>query len=107
MGRSDSSKPTPNGQPRQHFGGSHVSPRDQVVSLSGIRGGGDRVRHCLAPCPLMIVIPETARGINRPTLKTRTTEGAPIHAGSLDPHRRWRTCALGREQVELTPQLDS
>ncbi|RRT71944.1 hypothetical protein B296_00009428 [Ensete ventricosum] len=54
-----------------------------------------------------IVIPETARGINRPTLRTRTTKGAPIHAGSLDPHRRWRTCALRREQVELTPQLDS
>ncbi|RWW61852.1 hypothetical protein BHE74_00031062 [Ensete ventricosum] len=33
-----------------------------------------------------IVIPEMARGINRSTLKTRTTEGAPIHVGSLDPH---------------------
>ncbi|RWV90249.1 hypothetical protein GW17_00047572 [Ensete ventricosum] len=40
MGRSDSSKPTPDGQPRQHFGGSHVSPRDQVDSPSVIRGGG-------------------------------------------------------------------
>ncbi|RRT65543.1 hypothetical protein B296_00026348 [Ensete ventricosum] len=36
MGRSDSSKPTPDGQPQQHFGGSHVSPRDQVGSRSGI-----------------------------------------------------------------------
>ncbi|RWW47384.1 hypothetical protein BHE74_00046631 [Ensete ventricosum] len=54
-----------------------------------------------------IVIPKTTRGINRPTLRTMTTEGAPIHAGSLDPHRRWRTCVLGREQVELTPQLNS
>ncbi|RWW22156.1 hypothetical protein GW17_00013661 [Ensete ventricosum] len=54
-----------------------------------------------------IVIPETARGTNRPTLRTRTTEGASIHAESLNPHRRWRTCALGREQVEPTPQLDS
>ncbi|RZR73350.1 hypothetical protein BHM03_00022971 [Ensete ventricosum] len=53
MGQSDSSKSTPDGQPRQHFGGSHVSPRDQVGSRSGIRGGGDRVRHYLAPCPLM------------------------------------------------------
>ncbi|RWW65689.1 hypothetical protein BHE74_00026996 [Ensete ventricosum] len=33
-----------------------------------------------------IVIPETARGINRPTLRTRTTKGELIHAGSLDPH---------------------
>ncbi|RRT79822.1 hypothetical protein B296_00000514 [Ensete ventricosum] len=32
MGRSDSSKPTPDGQSQQHFGGSHVSPRDQVGS---------------------------------------------------------------------------
>ncbi|RRT39411.1 hypothetical protein B296_00051255 [Ensete ventricosum] len=38
MGRSDSSKPTPDGQSRQHFEGSHVSPRDQVDSRSGIRG---------------------------------------------------------------------
>ncbi|RRT37382.1 hypothetical protein B296_00049938 [Ensete ventricosum] len=40
MGRSDSSKLMLDGQPRQHFGGSHVSPRDQVDSQSGIRGGG-------------------------------------------------------------------
>ncbi|RWW81431.1 hypothetical protein BHE74_00010164 [Ensete ventricosum] len=40
IGRSDSSKPTPDGQPRQHFGGSHVSPRDQVDSQSVIQGGG-------------------------------------------------------------------
>ncbi|RZR92909.1 hypothetical protein BHM03_00021296 [Ensete ventricosum] len=53
MGRSDSSKPTPDGQPQQHFGGSHVSPRDQVDSRSSIRGGGDWVRHSLAPRPLM------------------------------------------------------
>ncbi|RZS26637.1 hypothetical protein BHM03_00059997 [Ensete ventricosum] len=32
MGRSDSSKPAPDGQPQQHFGGSHVGPRDQVDS---------------------------------------------------------------------------
>ncbi|RRT35120.1 hypothetical protein B296_00053515 [Ensete ventricosum] len=25
----------------------------------------------------------------------------------LIPHRRWRTCTLGREQVESTPRLDS
>ncbi|RZR82620.1 hypothetical protein BHM03_00009072 [Ensete ventricosum] len=43
MGRSDSSKSTLDEQPRQHFGGSHVSPRDQVGSRSSIRGGGDRV----------------------------------------------------------------
>ncbi|RWW62632.1 hypothetical protein BHE74_00030242 [Ensete ventricosum] len=100
MGRSDSSKPTLDGQPRQHFGGSHVSPRDQVGSQFGIRGGGNRL-HVLRtsrPCPegrQRIIIPETARGINRPTLRTRTTEGAPIHVGSLDPHRRWWTYALG------------
>ncbi|RRT44635.1 hypothetical protein B296_00008254 [Ensete ventricosum] len=48
MGRSDSSKPTPDGRPRQHFRGSHVSPRDQVDGRSGVRGGGALTRHCLA-----------------------------------------------------------
>ncbi|RZR90934.1 hypothetical protein BHM03_00018955 [Ensete ventricosum] len=33
-----------------------------------------------------IVIPKTARGTNRPTLRTRTTKGVSIHVGSLDPH---------------------
>ncbi|RWV94167.1 hypothetical protein GW17_00043319 [Ensete ventricosum] len=50
-----------------------------------------------------IVIPEMARETNRPMLRTRTIEGVPIHAGSLDPHRRCQTYALGREQVEPTP----
>ncbi|RRT32992.1 hypothetical protein B296_00051686 [Ensete ventricosum] len=63
MGRSDSSKPMPDGRPRQYFGGSHVSPRDQVCDQSGVRGGGARTRrnlthahqcgmacHSLAPC---------------------------------------------------------
>ncbi|RWW86691.1 hypothetical protein BHE74_00004522 [Ensete ventricosum] len=54
-----------------------------------------------------IVILETAQGTSRPSSTSRTPEGASIHAGSFDPHRRWRTCALGREQVEPTPQLDS
>ncbi|RWV88273.1 hypothetical protein GW17_00049655 [Ensete ventricosum] len=36
MGQSDSSKSTPDGQPRQHFGGSYVSPRDQVGDRSGV-----------------------------------------------------------------------
>ncbi|RWW29124.1 hypothetical protein GW17_00006357 [Ensete ventricosum] len=54
-----------------------------------------------------IVIPETTRGTNRPTLRTWITEEASTHAGGPNPHRRWRTCALGREQVEPTPQLDS
>ncbi|RWV82499.1 hypothetical protein GW17_00056001, partial [Ensete ventricosum] len=48
MGRSDLSKPIARWTATQHFGGSHVSPRDQVGSRSGIRGGGDRIRHCLA-----------------------------------------------------------
>ncbi|RZR90935.1 hypothetical protein BHM03_00018956 [Ensete ventricosum] len=42
-----------------------------------------------------IVIPETARGTNRPMLRTRTTEGVPIHAGSLDPHQRERRARCG------------
>ncbi|RZR96235.1 hypothetical protein BHM03_00025206 [Ensete ventricosum] len=54
-----------------------------------------------------IVIPETTRGTSRPTLRTWTTEKVSTHAGGLDPHRRWRTCVLRREQVEPTPQLDS
>ncbi|RZR95116.1 hypothetical protein BHM03_00023925 [Ensete ventricosum] len=54
-----------------------------------------------------IVIPETTRETNQPTLRMWTTEEASTHAGGLDPHRHWRTCALGREQVEPTPQLDS
>ncbi|RWW65320.1 hypothetical protein BHE74_00027386 [Ensete ventricosum] len=45
-----------------------------------------------------IVIPETTRGTNRPTPRTWTTEEEPTHTGGLDPHRCWRTCALGREQ---------
>ncbi|RZR74696.1 hypothetical protein BHM03_00041491 [Ensete ventricosum] len=53
------------------------------------------------------VIPETTRATNRPTPRIWTTEEEPTHAGGLDPHRRWRTCALGREQIEPTPQLDS
>ncbi|RWV92549.1 hypothetical protein GW17_00045067 [Ensete ventricosum] len=54
-----------------------------------------------------IVIPETTQGISRPSLVSRTPEGASIHAGSFDPYRRWRTYALERKQVEPTPQLDS
>ncbi|RWV99686.1 hypothetical protein GW17_00037404 [Ensete ventricosum] len=54
-----------------------------------------------------IVIPEMTRGTNRPTPRTWTTEEEPTHTGGLDPHRRWRTYAHGREQVEPTPQLDS
>ncbi|RWW68491.1 hypothetical protein BHE74_00023983 [Ensete ventricosum] len=54
-----------------------------------------------------IVIPEMTRGTNRSTPRTWTTEKEPTHAGGLDPHRRWQTYALEREQVEPTPQLDS
>ncbi|RZS17583.1 hypothetical protein BHM03_00049742, partial [Ensete ventricosum] len=43
----------------------------------------------------MIVIPEITRGTNRPMLRTWTTEKASTHARGLDPHRCWRTCALG------------
>ncbi|RWV82976.1 hypothetical protein GW17_00055480, partial [Ensete ventricosum] len=50
-----------------------------------------------------IVIPETAQGINRPALRMRTTKGAPIHAGSLDPYRRWRTYALGWSMSQERP----
>ncbi|RRT34111.1 hypothetical protein B296_00039621 [Ensete ventricosum] len=68
MGRSDSSKPTPDGQPRQHFGGSHVSPRDQVVSRSGIRGGGDRANPFRPP----VVTTEAFLGL---TQQVRTLTG--------------------------------
>ncbi|RRT78009.1 hypothetical protein B296_00012576 [Ensete ventricosum] len=48
MGRSNSSKAAPDGQPQQHFEGSHVSPRDQVVARppydSAISRGTTRVR---------------------------------------------------------------
>ncbi|RWW68496.1 hypothetical protein BHE74_00023979 [Ensete ventricosum] len=54
-----------------------------------------------------IVIPETTQGTNRSTPRTWTTEEEPTHVGGLDPHQHWRTCTLGREQVEPTPQLDS
>ncbi|RWW67836.1 hypothetical protein BHE74_00024683 [Ensete ventricosum] len=124
MGRSDSSKPTPNGEPQQRFGGSHVNPRDQVGSRSGIRAarppydstisrGTTTVKLSVltsspptgikhpgltgSPLPFpkrpvyRIVIPETTRGTNRPTLKTWTTEETSTHAGGLDLHRRWRT----------------
>ncbi|RWW22155.1 hypothetical protein GW17_00013660 [Ensete ventricosum] len=37
MGRPNSSNPTLDGQPQQHFRGSHVTLRDQVGSRSGIR----------------------------------------------------------------------
>ncbi|RRT42974.1 hypothetical protein B296_00042434 [Ensete ventricosum] len=168
MGRSDSSKPTSDRQPRQYFRGSHVSPRDKVGNRSVIRGGGPSttlpsptpinvawrvmpsphaaaaarppyvsatsrgttkirlgvrtsspltgIKHTgLTGSPLPfpkrpvcgIVIPEMTRGTNRPTPRTWTTEEESTHDGGLDPHQRWRTCALGREQVEPTPQLDS
>ncbi|RWW00956.1 hypothetical protein GW17_00036040 [Ensete ventricosum] len=45
---------------------------------------------------------------DKPTeLCIENPEGASIHAESFDPHQHWRTYALGREQVEPTPQLDS
>ncbi|RRT85646.1 hypothetical protein B296_00001068 [Ensete ventricosum] len=123
MGRSDSSKPMPDGQPQQHFEGSYVSPRDQVGCRSGIRGGAARPPYdstisrgttrvrlsVLTSSPPTgikhpIVILETTRETNRPTLRTWTIKEALTHAGGLYPHRRWRTCALGREQVKPTPQ---
>ncbi|RZS11036.1 hypothetical protein BHM03_00042333 [Ensete ventricosum] len=54
-----------------------------------------------------IAIPEMTQGTSRPSPASRTPKGASIHVGSFDPHRRWRTYALGRKQVEPTPQLDS
>ncbi|RZR71016.1 hypothetical protein BHM03_00002882 [Ensete ventricosum] len=113
MGRSDSSKPTLDGQPQQHFGGSHVSPTDQVGSRSGIRGGGDQVRHCLAS-PINIAwhampsphVATAARlpyisAISRGTTKDRHPRDGPRdqptdaqdedHQGSVNPRRKSRS----------------
>ncbi|RZR99558.1 hypothetical protein BHM03_00029125 [Ensete ventricosum] len=51
-----------------------------------------------------IAIPETAPGTHRPNPSSKTPGRASIHRKFQPPPT---TCALGREQVKLTPQLDS
>ncbi|RWW75828.1 hypothetical protein BHE74_00016122 [Ensete ventricosum] len=65
----------------------HGNTSEEATSARGTRSAADLVSEVEVTG---IVIPEMVRGINRPTLRTRTTEGAPIHAGNLDPHRRGR-----------------
>ncbi|RWW03593.1 hypothetical protein GW17_00033242 [Ensete ventricosum] len=78
---------------------SHSKTSEEATSARGTRSAVDlvsevelHVLHTSRPYPegrQRVIIPETARGTNRSTLRMRTTEGASIHAGSLDPHRRW------------------
>ncbi|RRT52806.1 hypothetical protein B296_00038167 [Ensete ventricosum] len=112
MGRSDSSKPTPDEQPRQHFGESHVNPRDQVDSQSVIRGGGPGT---ILPGPMPINVtwrampspyaaaaarPPYVSAISRGTTKDRHPRDDPRnkptelcvedHRGSVNPRRKFR-----------------
>ncbi|RZR96571.1 hypothetical protein BHM03_00025610 [Ensete ventricosum] len=112
MGRFDSSKPTPDGQPRQHFGGSHVSPRDQVGNQSVIRGGGPgttlpgptpiNVAWRAMPSPYAAVAahPPYVSATSRGTTKDHHPRDGPRnkptelcvedHRGSVNPRRKFR-----------------
>ncbi|RRT38929.1 hypothetical protein B296_00051233 [Ensete ventricosum] len=97
IGRSDSSKPTLDGQPRQHFGGSHVSSRDQVDSQSVIRGGGPGTT-LPGPTPINVachVMPSPhAAAVARPpyvsATSRETTKSPSVPAACTGKRPRWR-----------------
>ncbi|RRT53454.1 hypothetical protein B296_00028177 [Ensete ventricosum] len=117
MGRFDSSKLTLDGHPRQYFGRSRVSPRDQIDSQSVIRGGGSgttlpdptpiNVAWCVMPSPHAAAaarspyVSATSRGTTKDCHPRDDPRDKPIDASDVDHRGR----ANSRRRSRSPPTL--